>query len=437
MAGRPKGSVPALVHHKPSGRARVRINGRDHWLGKWGSAEASLAYDRLITEFLASRRIDPVREQPPEPVAQVVVETASPGITVTPVDTALNAYGPIPSEPTVAEIVMRYLEHCDTYYRTPAGERTSTYGNALQAARALRPFDDTLASKFGPRKLGMIRDSEAARGRPRVGCNAVLKSIRRVFQWAESQELVPRGTHNSLKTVEPLKKGRTIAPELPPIKPVDDAMVEATLPYLPEIVADMVRVQRLTGTRPGEVCGLRPMDIDRSGPVWKWKPPEHKTSWRDKDRVIVIGPRAQQILAKYLLRDAAAYCFSPIEAERCRSQLRRLDRKSPMTPSQRKRKPKRNGRRRPRDCYDAASYRHAITRAVAALNTERLREDPAAAKVEDWSPNQLRHAAATEIREKFGLEAAQVVLGHATADITQVYAERNQKLAAEVIRQIG
>jgi hypothetical protein len=60
MAGRPKGSVPSLVHHKPSGRARIRINGRDHWLGKWGSAEASLAYDRLITEFLASRRLSPV-----------------------------------------------------------------------------------------------------------------------------------------------------------------------------------------------------------------------------------------------------------------------------------------------------------------------------------------------------------------------------------------
>jgi integrase len=76
-------------------------------------------------------------------------------------------------------------------------------------------------------------------------------------------------------------------------------------------------------------------------------------------------------------------------------------------------------------------------RSVAALNAERLRQDPTAAKVEDLSPNQLRHTAATEIREKFGLEAAQVVLGHASADITQVYAERNQKLAAEVIKQIG
>jgi len=49
----------------------------------------------------------------------------------------------------------------------------------------------------------------------------------------------------------------------------------------------------------------------------------------------------------------------------------------------------------------------------------------------------LRHSAATEIRRQFGLEAAQTVLGHAKADITQVYAERDLSLAAEVMRRIG
>ncbi len=108
-----------------------------------------------------------------------------------------------------------------------------------------------------------------------------------------------------------------------------------------------------------------------------------------------------------------------------------------MTPSQRTRRAKANGRRRPRDRYDAAAYRHAITRAVEAVNSERKAKDPAAVSVEDWSPNQLRHAAATQIRKEFGLEAAQVVLGHTSADITQVYAERDQALAARVVKQIG
>jgi integrase len=437
MPRRPKGSLPSLQHHKSSGRARVTINGRDHWLGKWGSPESRLAYDRLMAEYLATRRVRDPGEPTTEPTV-VTIDPGTSGATVTPAARASEDIDDrVSADVTVAEVVLRYLEYCNTYYRTPTGDQTSTYGNALQAARALRPFDDTPAAKFGPRKLGMIRDAEAASGRPRVGCNSLVKHIRRVFQWAEGQELVPRNTFQSLKTTEPLRLGRTVAPELPEVKPVEDAVIEATLPLLPEIVADMVRFQRLTGTRPGEVCSLRPMDIDRSGEVWTWRPPRHKTTWRGKDRVISIGPRAQEVLMKYLLREAPAYCFSPIEAERRRSELRRLARQSPMTPSQRKRKPKRNGRRRPRDCYDAASYRHAVTRAVAALNAKRLREDPAAPQVEEWSPNQLRHAAATEIRRRFGLEAAQVVLGHATANVTEIYAERNQKLAAEVIKQIG
>ena len=39
-----------------------------------------------------------------------------------------------------------------------------------------------------------------------------------------------------------------------------------------------------------------------------------------------------------------------------------------------------------------------------------------------WSPNRLRHAAATEIRREVGLEEAQIILGHSRADVTQIYA---------------
>jgi hypothetical protein len=44
---------------------------------------------------------------------------------------------------------------------------------------------------------------------------------------------------------------------------------------------------------------------------------------------------------------------------------------------------------------------------------------------------------ATEVREKFGLEVAQVLLGHKRADVTQVYAEKNLKLAAEAVKAMG
>lgn len=60
-----------------------------------------------------------------------------------------------------------------------------------------------------------------------------------------------------------------------------------------------------------------------------------------------------------------------------------------------------------------------------------------AAKVPQWSPNQLRHSRATEVRKVYGLEAAQVTLGHATADVTQVYAERDRELARRVALESG
>jgi site-specific recombinase XerC len=57
--------------------------------------------------------------------------------------------------------------------------------------------------------------------------------------------------------------------------------------------------------------------------------------------------------------------------------------------------------------------------------------------VPHWHPNQLRHAHATVVRRRLGLEAAQVALGHERADVTQVYAEKNLALAAKVAVEIG
>jgi integrase len=54
-----------------------------------------------------------------------------------------------------------------------------------------------------------------------------------------------------------------------------------------------------------------------------------------------------------------------------------------------------------------------------------------------WSPLQLRHTAASAIRARYGLEAAQTVLGHKKADVTEVYAERDLARARAVMAEIG
>ena len=55
---RPKG-IPGYLHHKASGRAFVRINGIDIYLGFHNSKESKAEYDRLIREWLANNRLLP------------------------------------------------------------------------------------------------------------------------------------------------------------------------------------------------------------------------------------------------------------------------------------------------------------------------------------------------------------------------------------------
>ena len=52
-------------------------------------------------------------------------------------------------------------------------------------------------------------------------------------------------------------------------------------------------------------------------------------------------------------------------------------------------------------------------------------------------PHQLRHNAATELRKEFGIEAARIILGHRSAAITEVYAERDEQEAIEAMAQVG
>ena len=87
------------------------------------------------------------------------------------------------------------------------------------------------------------------------------------------------------------------------------------------------------------------------------------------------------------------------------------------------------------------TYRQAIHRACNRANKQAHKEHPeiptATRIVPRWAPNRIRHTAGTEIRKNHGLEAAQVILGHSRADVTQIYAERDVAKAVAVIREVG
>jgi integrase len=251
---------------------------------------------------------------------------------------------------------------------------------------------------------------------------------------------VPGTVLQDLKAVRGLAKDRSPARETEPVKPVSEAYVDAVSPFVRPPVRAMIQLQRLTGMRPGEACVMRACEIDMTGPVWLYRPKQHKTSWRGHQRVIALGPRAQEIVRPFLTLNTQAYLFSPREAVRALREDQRANRKTKLQPSQVCRK-KKNPKRAPGERYSTHAYLIAIRRGCEAADHAAHKANPEARPEEVlvpyWHPNQLRHLHGTEVRRRFGLEAAQVALGHAKADVTQVYAERNLTLAVQVAQQIG
>jgi integrase len=412
-------SLPKYRKHKASGQAVVNLNGRDHYLGPHGTKASKAQYDRLIAEWLKSDR-----QLTPNGGASI----------------------------TVVELCLRHLRFAEGYY-VKDGKPTGVTSSIKAAIKYLRLwYGREPAANFGPLALKALQQRMVDDGLSRRYINDHTDRIKRLFKWAVSEQLVPPAVHQGLSTVPGLLRGRTEARETAPILPVDDAVVDATLPHLPAVIADMVRLQRLTGMRPAEVCIVRPCDIDRSGEVWLYRPGLHKTEHHGRDRLVYLGREAQAVLLRYLARNQEAYCFQPRDSEAKRRAAATEARSTPLScgnrpGSNRQRRPKRG----PGNHYATCTYRRAIARGCdkAFLHPElgdRSKEELSVAETAElmcwrrehrWAPNRIRHTFATKVRKLHGLEAAQILLGHSSADVTQVYAERDLAKGMEVARAIG
>ena len=408
--------VPKYRLHNGSGQALVELVGRRIYLGKYGSDESREKYRRLIAAHMSAT---PDASQKHASVADPLLG------------------------PSVNEVILVYFRFAKTYYLKNS-KPTDEIAALRACLRRLRiHYGSTPAADFGPRAFKLVREAMIAEGLSRKYINDSMARIRRMFRWAAAEEIVPASIYQGLSAVHGLRAGRSAAKESDPVLPVDDSVVDATLPHLSPVVADMVRLQRLTGMRPGEVCILRPCDVDRSSDeVWTFRPKSHKTQHHGRQRIVCIGPRGQEILRPYLLRDGSAFCFSPAESEKKRRRAQHEARKTPLQYGNRPGTNRRNTpKRKAGERYTTQSYQRAIKRAcVAAFSEpEDLTGEELASwlRTYRWSPNQLRHTAATLIRREFGLEAAQIALGHSTANVTQVYAERDLAKGLEIARQIG
>jgi len=273
--------VPKYRFHKASGQAIVEIAGRHFYLGKFDSPESHEKYRRLTARYLSRKEVEP------EEVASLRVD----------------------------QLILKYFRFAKTYY-LKNGKPTDEITALRIALRRLRQlYGSVEATKFGPKASKTMRESLIQEGLSRKYINDSMARVRRMFRWAVAEELVAPTVFQALSAVPGLRRGRSAAQETKKILPVSGEIVEATLPFLTEVVADMVRLQRLAGMRPVEVCILRPCDIDPSDDVWTYQPTSHKTEHVDKERLIPLGPRAQSILVPYLERDPNTFCFRPCDSE--------------------------------------------------------------------------------------------------------------------------
>ena len=273
--------IPAYCHHKASGQAVVTLNGDEHYLGTHGTAASRAAYDRIIGQWMAGGR---------QPIKRAVALT-------------------------IGEMMLAYDAHIRSYYKKPDGTLTTEVTSIKYALRTLRKtYGVTPAGEFGPLKLMALQTALIAEGGSRNGINQKIGRIRAMFKWAVSREMIPPEVYQALATVRGLAYGRSAAKENEPVRPAPQAHIDAALLKMPTVIAAMVKLQLATGARPGEIAAMKMADFDLSGPVWKYRPQQHKTAYRGHARVILLGPKAQAIIKPYLRTDTTSYLFSPADS---------------------------------------------------------------------------------------------------------------------------
>ncbi|MBI9017195.1 MAG: site-specific integrase [Phycisphaerae bacterium] len=369
--------------------AFVELNGQKFYLGKHGSPESKIRYEALIAEWLASNKYLPTKED-----QQGIVNI---------------------------ELIARFLKHADGYYRKPNGQRTPEYEKLKSVLAVLKSLYPHLpVNEFSPLKLKAVRQKMIEKKWARLTINQAIGKIKLVYKWGVENELVKPDVLHGLQAVSGIKAGRNSqVTESKPVKPVPKAHIEAVRPYVSRQIWALIQCQLLTACRPSELLQLKPIDIEMGSKVWLYTPEDHKTAYRGIKRTIYFGPKAQQVINEFMPRPVHMPLFSPKDATQEKAQQAQTHRRAKQKQNPRKTERKVN------DYYSISAYRRSISRACVKAN------------IPSWSPNRLRHNAATFIRKEYGLEVAQIMLGHSKADVTQIYAEVNHEKALKIVEKIG
>ncbi len=404
-------TIPSYRLHVPSGLAVVTLRDpatgkyKDHYLGKYNSPESRQKYERLVGDWLIRGRGGlPLRTKE--------------GLTVKQLFDAFLAHAEGPESP---------YKKCGRLTSTPRAMRH--IAQWVVQLFGERPAEEVTAGDLRRLIEWLMKDvprRDGGKGWDHTTAARALVLCKQVYRWATEHELLDGRAWGALSAVRmPRRPGAAKARSK--VRPVPLAVFEATLPHCHALLADMLRVQYLAAMRPCEVRGMTPGDIDRGGRlpdgttfpgVWCYAVAEefNKNAHRGQERFVFLGPKAQAVITPFLEgRPADRPVFSAAEAPNSKAEP---------------------GAYYCTSSYDAALH-SAIRRAQASRDEALARGETVGPEVPHWSPNQLRHLRATELRHLYNREAARTVLGHTTPGVTETYAEVDYALAARVMRETG
>jgi len=359
---------PKISWHPASKRAYITYQKKRYYLGRWEDKtapipkEVKLKYHSVVGQLWHMGKTEEVR----------------------------------PAEYSIGEMCAEYLNAIKEKLH-PASY--AAVGLASQKLCLL--FGTADANTFTAGKLRKVQEYYIEQKLSRGYINSQMGWILRIFRWAVSFDKIPPTVLVSIKTVPGISTGTKGVREAPGVNMVTLDTVKKTLPHLFEPIRSMVKIQLMTGARPGEVRAMTWGAIDRSDKsMWIYSPKEHKTARLGKVRTIPLGPEAQAVLMRFPKLDPDAPIFDPALATRGEA-------KGP---------PKK---------YNRLSYPYAIRRVCEKH------------EIPVWNPRQLRKLAAQRVDDILGIEHASALLGHGGSDITRrVYAKSQLEKAKKATLKI-
>lgn len=262
-------------------------------------------------------------------------------------------------------------------------------------------------------------------------CNLLMKRLVMMLRWGVGRKLFPVTNLQEIKEVPPIGRGDEVydLEVREKREAVPDEAVRQTLPFLPPMVADMVRIQRAACMRPSEVCSLTVSDIltAQDGVVCYKR---HKTARYHVKRFFCFTPSEMALLRKYCEGKGADEAVFDPKAHKLalwRSQIRKT-----LTPKEWQAKEHAWAEKLSKGnaFWQVGDYSKNIARALKQAAK-------AGVRIPHWTPYQLRHASVTENSIAMGQENAAFVAGHLSVSTTARYDHKSRQVAIEAARLRG